>query len=124
MVLGLLTLPVAALIGLSDRLDLRWVAAVLFALSGLTFWMYRDDKRRAEAGAWRIPESTLHLLGALGDWPGGWLAQRKFRHKTAKLSFAAVFWLTVASHQYLAADRLLDWRMTRAGWHFLRTRVT
>ena len=59
---------------------------------------YAQDKRRAERGEWRTPESVLHVLDLLGGWPGGLLAQRVFRHKTRKLSFQMIFWICAAAH--------------------------
>ena len=64
--------------------------------SVLAFVMYLWDKISAESGRWRTPESTLHLLALIGGWPGALLAQRKYRHKTRKVSFRRVFWMTVA----------------------------
>lgn len=88
----------------------------LFGASGLasifSYVAYRSDKRRAEEGSWRIPESTLHLADLLGGWPGGLIAQRQYRHKTAKTSFQVVFWLTVCAYQYAAADLLTRGRIT------------
>ena len=55
-------------------------------------------KRRAQRGGRRIPENTLHLMEVLGGWPGAFIAQRVFRHKTQKLSFRIVFWLCVSVH--------------------------
>ena len=84
---------------------------------------YWRDKRAAEAGRSRLPESTLHLLALLGGWPGAFLAQRMFRHKTAKLSFQFVFWSVVLFYQCLALDGLLAWRFSRAAFQFLRTQI-
>lgn len=98
----LLILPVLALCRLTEWLDGRWVFGAATALSAATFVFYRDDKRRAQLGEWRIPESTLHLLELLGGWPGAFLGQRWFRHKTAKCSFQFVFWCIVVLHQLAA----------------------
>jgi len=59
---------------------------------------YGLDKRRAANGGWRVPERTLHLLAFLGGWPGAWLGQRQFRHKTNKVPFRILFWVVVVSH--------------------------
>jgi uncharacterized membrane protein YsdA (DUF1294 family) len=59
-----------------------------------------------------VPESTLHLVDLIGGWPGGFVAQRYFRHKTSKGSFQFVFFLTVAIYQYVAIDSLNEWRMS------------
>ncbi|MES2476336.1 MAG: DUF1294 domain-containing protein [Verrucomicrobiota bacterium] len=83
----------------------EWVLPTVMALVSLAAWFaYRSDKRRAQAGEWRIPEANLHLLELLGGWPGAFLAQRKFRHKTRKLSFQVVFVGIVLVHQLAAVD--------------------
>jgi uncharacterized membrane protein YsdA (DUF1294 family) len=66
--------------------------------STIAFILYGIDKRRAIRKQPRISERTLHLLSILGGWPGAHLAQQLFRHKTLKVSFRLVFWLTVAIH--------------------------
>lgn len=72
-----------------------WIAATYAAVSLLTFTMYAIDKSAARTGRWRTPEATLHLLALAGGWPGALLAQQWLRHKSAKQSFRAVFWVTV-----------------------------
>lgn len=44
----------------------------------------------------------LHLLEALGGWPGSMLGARLFHHKTRKLTYRAVTWAIVAGHALLA----------------------
>lgn len=47
---------------------------------------YGIDKKAAANKAWRVSENTLHLMELVGGWPGVYLAQRVFRHKTRKTS--------------------------------------
>ena len=64
-------------------------------LSVLAFALYKKDKSAAEWEEWRTPESTLHLIALIGGWPGALIAQNKLRHKSKKLSFRMVYWVTV-----------------------------
>jgi len=73
--------------------------AALYALtSAVTFIAYALDKAAARNGRRRIPEVTLHFLALAGGWPGAFLAQRVFRHKTRKQPFRAIFWMTVVAN--------------------------
>ena len=45
-------------------------------ISVLTVALYRYDKRAAEQGTQRIPNSALHLASLLGGWPGALIAAR------------------------------------------------
>jgi len=80
-------------------------------VSIITFLAYADDKNRAQTNRWRTPESSLHLLEVLGGWPGGFIAQKKLRHKNRKTSYQAVFWLIVALH-YIGWMVWLGWSLT------------
>ena len=64
-------------------------------LSVITFMTYWVDKSKAQRGAWRIQESTLHLFSLLGGWPGAAIAQQVLRHKSQKREFRIGFWFTV-----------------------------
>jgi uncharacterized membrane protein YsdA (DUF1294 family) len=108
-----LVTPVYALTRLAVWVDWRLLIVVPPAISFLTFLAYRADKRRAELNEWRISERTLHLLELLGGWPGAFVAQRYFRHKTAKDSYQFVFWSIVIFHQLLALDSRTSWRYTK-----------
>lgn len=72
-----------------------WLALGYVVMSLLAFWAYARDKHVAGTGGWRTPESQLQMLGLLCGWPGALVAQQRYRHKTAKTSFQATFWLTV-----------------------------
>jgi uncharacterized membrane protein YsdA (DUF1294 family)/cold shock CspA family protein len=65
-------------------------------LSVVTFIAYALDKWAARADRWRTKESTLHMLGLAGGWPGALVAQQVLRHKSKKQSFQTAFWFTVA----------------------------
>jgi uncharacterized membrane protein YsdA (DUF1294 family)/cold shock CspA family protein len=71
------------------------VAICYWAVSVIAFCMYWPDKWAAEHDARRTPESTLQLLALACGWPGAWVAQQLFRHKTRKASFQTVFWFCV-----------------------------
>lgn len=63
------------------------VPAVFFVMCFVGFALMGADKRRAERGAWRIPEKVLFgvsfLLGGVGSLVGMFV----FRHKTRHVSF-------------------------------------
>ena len=85
---------VAALVAWADR---SWLVVLAYlVLSLVAFTTYAADKSAARGGQWRTPESTLHLIGVLGGWPGALVARHVLRHKTVKQPFRTVFWVTVA----------------------------
>jgi uncharacterized membrane protein YsdA (DUF1294 family) len=59
----------------------------LITINVLTFIVYGVDKWKAHRGRWRVPETTLLGLTALGGSVGAWLAMQLFRHKTQKKKF-------------------------------------
>jgi uncharacterized membrane protein YsdA (DUF1294 family)/cold shock CspA family protein len=71
------------------------VLALYMVVSGVSFLVYRHDKSAARQHQWRTGEGTLILLGLLGGWPGAFVAQQFFHHKTKKRSFRIAFWATV-----------------------------
>ena len=79
--------------------DLPWLVGGAYLVTSLScFVAYAIDKSAARNGGWRTPERTLLLLGLVGGWPGGVLAQQWLRHKTAKGSFQQMFWFTVVAN--------------------------
>ena len=80
-----------------------WLASVYSVASTACYIAYAIDKAAARRGARRIPERVLLLAGLLCGWPGGWLAQRRLRHKNAKTAFQVKFWLTVALNLLILA---------------------
>jgi uncharacterized membrane protein YsdA (DUF1294 family) len=73
---------------------LTWIAVACGLSSVLTYIVYAIDKTAARQNRSRVPERTLHLMALCGGWPGALLAQQRLRHKTQKLRFQLVFWLT------------------------------
>lgn len=63
------------------------LTAYFVVISLITFLVYRSDKKRAERGARRTPERTLHLLALAGGALGAFLGMRLCRHKTQKIAF-------------------------------------
>jgi uncharacterized membrane protein YsdA (DUF1294 family)/cold shock CspA family protein len=114
---GLLVLPGLAVLFLP--LPLWMVPGAMATMSAITYVMYADDKKRAMAGAWRVPESSLHMAELLGGWPGAFLAQRRLRHKCSKFFYQVVFWIIVVIFQIVAVDVILDWELPRALFHGL-----
>lgn len=79
------------------RGHLPWSVVMVYTfMSAVTFFTYAADKDAAQNGRWRTAEGTLILLGFLGGWPGAYLAQELFRHKTRKQPFRTIFWASVA----------------------------
>jgi uncharacterized membrane protein YsdA (DUF1294 family) len=77
----------------------------LIALVTVNLWTvarFRDDKRRAIAGARRIPEADLLGLALIGGTPGAFLARHLYRHKTRKQPFST-YLLLIAVIQIGAA---------------------
>ncbi|HSE25295.1 MAG TPA: cold shock and DUF1294 domain-containing protein [Pyrinomonadaceae bacterium] len=87
-IIALIFLAVFGLLELS-------VVVLFYGASIITYACYARDKRAAQNGAWRTPESTLQLLSLVGGWPGALIAQVLLRHKTRKLSFLVGYWITV-----------------------------
>ncbi|CAN6959709.1 DUF1294 domain-containing protein [Psychrobacter okhotskensis] len=92
--LGIGFYGVLILLAVTDKLS--WLVVGWYAALGIiTYAMYAKDKAAAQSGAWRTPESTLHLLSALGGWVGAMVAQTYLRHKSQKPEFRVAYYLTV-----------------------------
>jgi uncharacterized membrane protein YsdA (DUF1294 family) len=71
------------------------IPLIYLIASIITFLVYAHDKYAAKHNRWRTKESTLHSLALLGGWPGALLAQKVLHHKSSKVAFQRVFWVTV-----------------------------
>jgi len=114
----LLALPIGA--GLKLPVYTWLVPGWMGLMSVVAWFTYRSDKKAAVNGEWRIQESRLHLLELLGGWPGAFLAQRVFRHKSAKVSYRVIFWGIVLLYQVVALDVVTDNRMSAELWSALQ----
>ncbi|MBE7088272.1 MAG: DUF1294 domain-containing protein [Clostridiales bacterium] len=71
---------------------------VILLMSVIAALAYKSDKNRAMKNKWRIKESVLLGLGALGGSVGALLAMKLFRHKTKHWYFWVVNILSLAIH--------------------------
>ena len=85
------------------------VALYLLLINLLAFAAFRADKRAAEQGRYRTPESTLLLLAAIGGTSGAFAASQIFRHKTRKQPFRTMLWMIA-----IAQAGLMAWLYARA----------
>lgn len=63
------------------------IVVILAAMNLITFFVYGIDKWKAQHKRWRIPESALLGLAALGGSVGAWLGMRVWHHKTQHKKF-------------------------------------
>ncbi len=77
----------------------------------ITAALYAKDKRAARLNRQRTPENTLLVWCVLGGWPGGLVASRMLRHKTAKMSYRISFVISIIAHLSLVA--WIAWRVMR-----------
>jgi uncharacterized membrane protein YsdA (DUF1294 family) len=66
---------------------LWWTAAYLAVINLAAFSAFAWDKHCARKGMWRVPESTLLMLAALGGSAAMIAGQYGLRHKTWKEPF-------------------------------------
>ena len=59
----------------------------LVIINIITFFLYGVDKWKAQRVRWRIPESVLLGMAAIGGSVGAWLGMQVWRHKTQHAKF-------------------------------------
>ncbi|GAP22033.1 DUF1294 domain-containing protein [Leptolinea tardivitalis] len=75
------------------------LALVWYGFSSVTlFGLYGLDKTQAITGGRRIPEKVLHLVAAVGGFPGGFLGRSLFHHKTRKPLFLFILSVSAVLH--------------------------
>ena len=60
----------------------KLILLYLLIVNAVSFLLMLVDKRKAQKNLWRIPESTLFLIAAIGGSIGSLAGMYKFRHKT------------------------------------------
>lgn len=70
----------------------------LLIINAAAFLLMHIDKHRAIKKAWRIPESTLLGIAAIGGSLGAIMGMRLFRHKTLHLKFSVGLPFMLAIH--------------------------
>lgn len=76
---------------------MKYLLSYLCIINALGFLIMLIDKRKARKNQWRIPESTLMLVAALGGSIGTLIGMYSLRHKTkhAKFYIGVPFFLTL-----------------------------
>ena len=59
----------------------------LIIINIIAFFLMGIDKKKAQNGAWRIPEKTLFFSAILGGSIGAIAGMQLFRHKTKHRTF-------------------------------------
>lgn len=90
---------------------MEWALYWLITANLIGFVLMVWDKARAEAGGWRVAESTLLLWSVIGGSLGTLAASHVIRHKTRKQPIATMLKLIPAAQAILIifiATGLLD----------------
>lgn len=94
---------------------LRLAIIYLVIINLCTFVVFLWDKIRAQKGEWRVQESTILLMCALGGTPAAFLARAIFRHKTRKQPFGYIL-IAIAVVQVVAVAGIVIYRTTSQVW--------
>ena len=65
----------------------KLILIYLLIVNALGFLLMLVDKQKARKNLWRIPESTLFLMAAIGGSIGSIAGMYRFRHKTKHWQF-------------------------------------
>ena len=84
------------------------IICYLLAVNIVTFLLYGIDKYKAKKGKWRISESKLLTMAAIGGSIGAWAGMRLWHHKTMhkkfKYGIPVIIILQVALAVYLLTN--------------------
>ena len=76
---------------LQQVFSIKNIIIYLVVMNAFGFFIMWLDKRKAQRSKWRIKESTLFLITALGGGIGTIAGMYTFRHKTQKARFVFGF---------------------------------
>lgn len=79
-------------------MDNTIIISYIVLINIASFLVYRADKKKAQKGKWRIPESTLIALSFFGGSIGAYLAMKLLRHKTQHKKFQICIPLSLILH--------------------------
>ena len=94
---------------------LRIAIIYLVILNLCTFFVFLWDKIRAKKGEWRVKESTILLLAAMGGTPAAFIARALFRHKTRKQPFGYIL-IAIAVAQIILTAGIIIYRTSSQVW--------
>ena len=77
------------------------IVTAFIAMNFFAFAAFGIDKMKAEAGQWRVAESTLLMLAFAGGTPGAYAGRFLFRHKTRKQPFSDQLHSIAALHGFV-----------------------
>ena len=77
------------------------IAAYILFINIRALTLFKKDKQSAKRRQRRVSESKLMKTCLLGGAAGGLIGMNMFRHKTKKVYFHIVFWLSSAIHIFL-----------------------
>ena len=91
--------------------EIRWwlLAGWLVLLNLIAIIVTIHDKKQAQREGWRVRESTLLLIGALGGSPAMLLTMRKIRHKTRHAKFMVGLPVILVLQTALLAVAIWKW---------------
>ena len=80
---------------------MKLLSFYLLIINALGFLLMLVDKWKARKNRWRVRESTLLLIAALGGSVGSLLGMYLFRHKTLHLKFTLGIPLILAAQCFV-----------------------
>ena len=80
---------------------MKLLSFYLLIINALGFLLMLVDKWKAKKNRWRVRESTLLLIAALGGSVGSLLGMYLFRHKTLHLKFTVGIPLILAAQCFI-----------------------